>query len=351
MKVLVAMSGGVDSSAAALLLKEKGYEVGGAIMRLSPYMKESDIDSARAVCGALGIPFYVFDCREAFEREVMRPFCGGYLRGETPNPCVICNKHLKFGYFLTEARELGYDFIATGHYANIVEKGGRYSAARAACLSKDQSYVLWELSQDALSHTLLPLGGVPDKAYVRGLTERAGLVTAHKCESQDICFVPDGDFGAFIERYMNVSPPHGNFIDKNGEVLGVHRGLHNYTIGQRRFLNIALGSRTFVLEKRPEDNTVVLGENAELYKTEIGVRELNFQSREPLLPGESLRADAQIRYGKTVSPARLTVADGGCAVCEFDTPQRAPAPGQSVVFYDGDLLAAGGLICRIQRKL
>ncbi|MBO4870116.1 MAG: tRNA 2-thiouridine(34) synthase MnmA, partial [Clostridia bacterium] len=260
MRYLVAMSGGVDSSAAAYLLLKQGHCVEGAIMRLSPFSDGSDVRSAEAVCRELGINLRVLDLRAEFERYVIGPFCDQYLRCRTPNPCVFCNNKLKFGAFLDHALAEGFDGMATGHYAAITERNGRYAVSVAACAEKDQSYFLWDLDQRALSKTVFPLCGAGSKDEVRRLVKDAGLPVYSRGDSQDICFVPDGEYGDFIREHTGADQPEGDFVDEDGKVLGRHKGLLNYTIGQRRYLNVAAGRRIFVIGKDAEKNTVTLGD-------------------------------------------------------------------------------------------
>lgn len=342
MRYLTAMSGGVDSSAAAYLLKEQGHYVEGAIMRLSPFSDGSDIASAQAVCDRLGIKLNVFDMRKEFERDVIRPFCEQYLDCKTPNPCVFCNHSLKFGAFLDRALELGFDGIATGHYAKIVCVNGRYAVSRADSEEKDQSYFLWDIPQSALSRTVFPLGEFQSKDEVREIAKKAGLPSASRSDSQDICFIKNGEYADFITKHTGVKQPEGDFVDKDGKILGRHNGLLNYTLGQRRYLNVAAGRRIFVLEKNADENTVVLGDEQELYRGRIKAEKVRLQLYESTDGTKKL--DVKIRYGKKSAPAYV-VSDGGTADIAFETPQRAPAPGQSVVFYDGKLLVGGGFIC------
>lgn len=340
-RVLVAMSGGVDSAAAAVLLREQGVETAGGTMLLHEGGEDAARD-AKAVCESLKIPHFVFDLRREFRREVIRPFGERYLRGETPNPCVLCNRTLKFGAFLSRAEALGYGKIATGHYAKILrlEDTGRWTVIRAEDLQKDQSYVLYGLTQDQLSRTLFPLGG-RSKPEIRALAARAGLSVADRPESQDICFIPEGDYGAYLEHALGLSSPPGDFVDEYGNVLGRHRGLHRYTVGQRRGLGVSSGGRLYVLRKDVEKNQVVLGENSGLYPAKIRVRDLNWTAIAP--PEGPLEAQVMTRYRSRTAKAVLRPLGEELEV-EFLEPQRAPAPGQAAVFYRGEVLLGGGTI-------
>ncbi len=342
MKYLVAMSGGVDSSVAALLLLRSGHKVEGGIMRLSPFSDGSDVVSAQSVCDTLGIKLNVIDATDRFRTCVMDPFCRGYLDGLTPNPCVFCNNKLKFGYFAELAESLGFDGIATGHYADIAFRGGRYAVKAGACAEKDQSYFLWNVGQKALSRTVFPLRGVSSKDEVRAIARDAELPVASKSDSQDICFVKDGEYAELIEKLTGIRMPEGNFVDRDGNVLGRHRGLLNYTLGQRRFLNVAAGKRIYVVGKRPDENEVVLGDETELFRTTVRAKDVRMQLYPSL---DNAEMNVKIRSGPRTVRAKVTAADGGFAEVVFEKPVRAPAPGQSVVFYDTDTVAGGGYIC------
>ena len=338
-RILVALSGGVDSAAACVRLQQQGYEVGGATMLLRDGA-ESEVEDARKAAEVLGIPFYCFDLRKEFEATVIEDFTQVYRSGGTPNPCVVCNKKMKFGAFLEKALELGYDGIATGHYAQIRQQQGRFLLSYAEDRSKDQTYMLWGLSQYQLAHSLFPLGELSSKAQTRQLAQEAGLDLAKKRDSQDICFVPDGDYMQYLTD-QGVIPQEGNFITAEGAVLGKHRGLEAYTVGQRRGLGMAFGQRAYVLGKRGTD--VIIGDNAQLFSHHVLVEQVNYIPFDCLT--EPLRVEAKLRYSAKTAPAWLKPHERGCELI-FDAPQRAVTPGQSAVFYDGDIVIGGGIICQ-----
>ena len=353
-KVMVGMSGGVDSSVAALLLLEQGYEVAGVTFRLwdpgldsgfgeSACCAVDDVNDARFVCHALGIPHYVVNYKELFKERVVDYFAREYQRGTTPNPCIACNRHIKFGAFIHKAVSMGFDYVATGHYATVLrDKGtGRYRLKKGDHAPKDQSYVLYTLTQEQLARVLMQLGPYT-KEQVRAMAESKDLVVSRKAESQDICFVPDGDYGAFLEKYTGVTPPPGYFVDGQGNRLGKHRGIWHYTVGQRKGLGISFGKPMYVTAIDPAANTVTLGENETLFRRELLAGEVAFIDPDP--PAGPLRLTAKIRYSAKAAPATVTPLGGGQARVVFDTPQRAAAPGQAVVFYDGDFVAGGGII-------
>lgn len=349
-KVLVGMSGGVDSSAAAAILLEQGYDVSGCTLRLSPRETEdggccsmNDVYDAKSVCRKLGIDHYTFNMKDSFEEYVMRPFAESYIHGETPNPCILCNKHIKFDLMLKRAELLGFDRIATGHYAGVRfdEKTGKYSLVRSEDMKKDQTYVLYSLTQEQLSKTLFPLSGIT-KEEVRKLADKYDFVNSDKPDSQDICFVPDGDHAGFICGYTRYSPSEGNFIDNDGNILGKHGGIIKYTIGQRRGLGVTFGKPVFVTEKNAENNTVVLGSEEELMSSVIYLKDVNIISGEPLETG--MQVTAKTRYSAREQQAAVYPLADGRARVEFTSPVRAAAPGQACVFYSGQETLGGGRI-------
>lgn len=335
------MSGGVDSSVAAFLIKNGGDECAGAIMRLLAQSAEED--AARSVAERLGIPFHVFPLECEFRENVIKPFIDAYRAGLTPNPCVDCNRSMKFGKFLELARGLGMSHIATGHYA-VVERdaaSGRWLLRRGADLKKDQSYVLWTLTQEQLSRTLLPLGSL-SKEEAREIAEAQGFSNAHKKESQDICFVPDGDYAAFIRETTGRADEPGQFVDESGRVIGGHKGLIHYTIGQRRGLGLSLRDPLYVRAKNAADNTVALCPESGLYSKTLTASRANFITVEKL--NRPARVRAKIRYRAPERPATVEQLSEDKIRIEFDEPQRAITPGQSVVLYDGDYVVGGGVI-------
>ena len=341
-KVTVAMSGGVDSSVCASLLQEKGYDVKGAIMRLHKGAK-NDIDDALRVCRHLGIPLEIYDFTNEFEREVIDRFCRDYGSNITPNPCIYCNNALKFGAFLRRALDDGCDLIATGHYARIIEENGRYTLHTACNKDKDQSYVLYGMTQFALAHTLFPLGEYESKEEIRSYAAEKGLPCAYRTDSQDICFIPDGDHAKFIES-RGIVLPEGDFVDTHGNILGTHKGRLHYTLGQRRGLGIAKGERVFVVDKNASDNTVVIGSESDLMKSGIVCTSVNFSAIDALI--KPLSCQVKIRYRKAASPAVISPCENG-VICRFDVPQRAPVAGQAAVFYIGDTVIGGGIISQV----
>ena len=337
-KILAALSGGVDSAVCAALLAEQGYAVDGATMLLHD-AAQAETDAARKTAEQLGIGFFVFDFRAEFEALVQTPFREVYRSGGTPNPCVLCNKTVKFGLFLEKALSMGYDGIATGHYARVVRnEAGRYLIRAAADRRKDQTYMFCQLSQEQLSHLLLPMGELT-KAQAREKAAALGLASAGKSDSQDICFIPDGDYFAYLTAHGLVPQP-GHFFTTDGRDLGEHRGMEAYTVGQRRGLNLACGSRVYVIGKRGAD--VLIGTDAELYTTRVRVDGVNWLAFDT--PPAELRAQAKLRYTPNAAPCRILPGENGTAELIFDTPQRAATPGQTAVFYDGDTLLGGGTI-------
>ncbi len=340
-KIAVGLSGGVDSSTAAYLLLQQGYDVTGIILRLKPDdLADSDIADAQKIADALGIELHVLDRREIFKKSVIEPFVGEYLAARTPNPCIECNSAIKFGVMLDYALELGCDGIATGHYAKIEEKDGRFLLKRSES-AKDQSYFLYKLNQFQLSHAMFPLEGM-SKEEIREIAEKASLPVAKKGDSQEICFVPNDDYIAYLSS-MNITSPKGNFIDKSGAVLGTHNGIINYTIGQRKGLG-AFGKPMFVTGISAEDNTVTIGENGSQYSKGLIADRLNFIACENLT--EPIRADVKIRFRAKEQPATITPNNDGTLTVIFDEPQRSVTPGQGAVMYDGDVIIGGGRIIK-----
>lgn len=335
-KILVGMSGGVDSAVSVLLLRDQGYEVSGATMVLQPCGAQEAADAAESA-RRLGVEFHVFDWQVEFRSQVIEPFEQVYIRGGTPNPCIFCNKTLKFGKFLEKALELGCDGVATGHYARVRQENGRYLLHTARDAAKDQTYMLYHLSQEQLSRVVFPMGEYT-KEEARAKAGLAGLPVASKHDSQDICFIPDGDYLAFLKR-DGVTPQPGRFIGPNGEDLGPHKGLEAYTMGQRRGLEVAYGSRIYVVGKRGSD--VLLGPNEALFSSRVRVADVNFIPFDHL--DGPIRAQAKLRYTPNAAPCTIHPADQG-VVLEFDQPQRAVTPGQAAVFYDGGLVLGGGTI-------
>ncbi|MBQ3055760.1 MAG: tRNA 2-thiouridine(34) synthase MnmA [Oscillospiraceae bacterium] len=343
--ILIAMSGGVDSSVAAQLLLNQGYDLQGGIMILhqNPACGSSDdVEDARAIAARLEIPFHVFDLQEEFSRCVIGKFIEAYQNGATPNPCIECNRHLKFSALLDRADKLGISHLATGHYARIERaENGRYLLKKAADLTKDQSYVLYRMTQKELSRTLFPLGAMT-KTQVRELAESNGFLNAKKRDSQDICFVPDGDYAGFIERTTGETYPEGEFVDLSGNVLGTHKGIIHYTVGQRKGLGLALPQPMYVCRKELAENRVVLGLNRDLFSSVLTADDLNWISVDP--PEAPIRVKARIRYKQPEQWATVQMTDADTVRVEFDEPQRAIARGQAVVFYDGDTVVGGGTI-------
>ena len=340
-KVMIGMSGGVDSAVSAYLLKKSGYDVTGVTLRLCNE-NECDVSDAKAVADKIGVAHVADDMSDIFSKKVIENFVACYKDGGTPNPCIVCNKHIKFGAMLDYALKNGMDYIATGHYA-IVEKNqnGRYILRKSLDESKDQTYVLYSLTQEQLSHVLFPLGEM-SKREVRAVAEEQGLINAHKRDSQDICFVPDGNYAGFIEKYTGESFPCGKFVDLNGNVLGEHKGIIRYTVGQRKGLGIALGKPAFVCAKNVEENTVVLGENEDLFSKTLTAHDVNLITCDSI--DAPLKVCAKVRYNQKEQPATVVSIGEGKIRVEFDEPQRAVSKGQSVVLYDGDLVVGGGII-------
>jgi tRNA-specific 2-thiouridylase len=344
-KVLIAMSGGVDSSVAALVLQEAGYDCIGATMKLfdgdSRCCSLSDVNDAREVCYRLRIPHYVLNFKREFAERVTGRFVEVYQRGATPNPCIDCNRFIKFNSLLLRAQAVDYEMLATGHYAQIEKSGSRYLLKKGLDPAKDQSYVLYAMRQDELSKTLFPLGGMT-KEDARELAAGRQLANAKKKDSQDICFVPDGDYGAFIEKYTGTKAVPGAIIDRTGVKIGVHQGFYRYTIGQRRGLGVASGKPLYVIAKSAQDNTVTLGPQSALYSTALTANDLNLIACDRI--DRPLRVKIKTRYLQKEAPATITQVDEDVIRADFDEPQRAVTPGQAAVFYDNDVVIGGGTI-------
>lgn len=333
----VALSGGVDSAVTALLL-QKDYELFGMTLRLC---ESFDASGAEALCEKLGIPLTVADAREAFGKQVIEPFITVYEAGGTPNPCIFCNRTMKFPALLRLADQNGSDKIATGHYARVVRDGSRYLLCKASDPKKDQSYVLAVLNQQTLSRLLLPLGEL-NKDEVREMAREAGLVNAEKPDSQDICFIPDGDYSRFIRDYTGKTYPQGVFRDTEGKVLGTHNGIIDYTIGQRRGLGLPLGYHAYVVSKNARTGDVVVGTNDRLYSTKMRVKHINLIAQDRIDDG--LRVSVRTRYSARECPATLCMTGEDELLCVFSEPVRAVTPGQTAVFYDGDVVIGCGEI-------
>ena len=344
-KIFAAMSGGVDSSVAAFLLLEAGYDVTGATMTLYRPDGETgdtqDVTDARAICHNLGIPHVTYDMGEVFCRCVIEDFIKVYEDGGTPNPCVTCNKTVKFGALWEAVKADGAAAIATGHYARIRQDGDRYLLCKAADESKDQSYFLWRLPRELLPHILFPLGDMT-KPEIRALASEQGFVTAHKSDSQDICFVPDRDYAGFMEAYTGRIPEAGDFVDTDGRVLGQHKGIIHYTIGQRKGLGIALGAPAFVCGKDPVTRRVVLGKNEDLFTREVNLTGINLLSVDTV--DSPMAVTARIRSTHRGDTATVVMTGKDTARVVFDQPQRAVCAGQSCVFYLDDVVVGGGII-------
>jgi len=354
-KVMVGMSGGVDSSVAAAVLLREGYEVIGVTMQIWPDMAEerqrteggccslSAVDDARRVADKLGIPYYVVNFKEVFEEKVINYFTSEYLKGRTPNPCIACNRHVKFDALLRKAVAMGIDYIATGHYAKVEydDSYKRYLLKRSVTERKDQTYALYNLTQEQLSKTLMPIGKYT-KEQVREIARDIGLTVASKAESQEICFVEDNDYGRFICENTDQEIVPGNFVDTKGNILGRHKGIVHYTVGQRKGLGIALGKPMFVVEIDVLNNTVVLGDESEVFSHSLIATDLNYISIDSL--ESELRVTAKIRYSAKDAPATVYPVEDGKVKVVFDNPQRAITPGQSVVFYNDEVVVGGGVI-------
>lgn len=352
MKALIAMSGGVDSSVAAYLIKNQGYDCIGCTMKL--YDNEDigisrsrtccsldDVEDARSVAYKIGIPYHVFNFSDGFREKVIEKFVRSYESGETPNPCIDCNRYMKFDKLYERVRILGCEYIVTGHYARIEYDGERYVLKKALDETKDQSYVLYSLTQEQLAHTLFPLGNMR-KIEVREIAEKNGFINAEKPDSQDICFVPNGKYAEFLEYHTGKSYPTGDFLSADGVVLGKHKGIIRYTVGQHKGLGISSEEPLYVKKINTSDNTVILGKESELYSWDVIVCDFNWISGEA--PKSEIRCKAKVRYRQKEQWATVTLIGETSVKIVFDEPQRATTPGQAAVLYDGDIVLGGGTI-------
>ena len=345
---MVGLSGGVDSAAAAYLLKEQGHQVIGVTLRTwqadsGAYSRCCDISDARSVAMQLDMPFYNINCLPDFREHVTDPFVNAYISGITPNPCVACNRYVKWSKLLEFADEIGADYVATGHYSHVEQTcDGRYTVRQARAAAKDQTYMLWQLTQDQLKRTVMPLADFA-KDEVRQMAQKAGLAVAAKKDSQEICFVLEGGYAEYIDSYIDESlPPPGDFVDTEGNVLGRHKGIVHYTVGQRKGLGLALGYPAYVVRIDPLSNTVVIGDETSVLRNTITCRDLNFMSVEDIREGEPVRAKVKIRYHHEAMPALIERIDDNTISVKYDDAVKAPAPGQSAVFYDDEKRVIGG---------
>ena len=346
-KILLGMSGGVDSSTSAILLKESGYEVIGCTLELfagSSCCNTNTYLDAKKVCKVVGIPHFIFDYKKEFKESVIDDFINCYACCKTPNPCIECNKYIKFGIMYDKAKELGCDYIATGHYAKTEysEKYGRWVLKKSNAGKKDQSYVLWSIPKELLEHIKFPLSDFESKDQIREIARTHNIPVASKPDSEDICFVPDGDYAKFLENNSDIKPNPGNIILSNGTVVGKHDGLYHYTIGQRRGLGVAYKAPLFVLGFNKEKNEVIVGEENELYSKEITVEDINLLLVDEIK--EPIEVDVKTRYSTKVAKAKIVQTDDNTIKVIFDEPQRAITPGQSAVFYVDDYVLGGGKI-------
>ena len=353
-KVVVGMSGGVDSSVAAYLLKEQGYDVMGVTMQIwqdedTETVSEnggccglSAVDDARRVAQKIGIPYYVLNFKKEFQKDVIDYFIAEYLAGRTPNPCIACNRYVKWEALLNRCIGLGADYIATGHYARIDKlENGRFAIRNSVTATKDQTYALYNLTQSQLAHTLMPVGDYT-KDEIRKIAADNYLMVANKPDSMEICFVPDNDYAGYIERTTDYKSVPGNFVDVDGNVIGKHNGIIHYTVGQRKGLGLAMGHPVFVVAVRPDTNEVVIGENKDVFTDTLYAGNLNFMAIEALK--EPMRARGKIRYSHEGADCTIRMIDDNTLECKFDKPQRAVTPGQALVLYDGEYVLGGGTI-------
>lgn len=336
------MSGGVDSSVAAFLMQEQGYELSGVTLALIE-SELQDIEDAKKVASRLGFSHTVLDFKDEFKNQVIARFINAYENLETPNPCIFCNRFIKFGKLIDYGIDKGYSYVATGHYARIEKHNGRYILKKGKDATKDQSYVLYSLTQEQLAHTLFPLGGLT-KAEAREIAEEQGFINSRKKDSQDICFVPDGKYAEFIERYLDKTYPEGEFRDIDGNVLGTHKGLIRYTIGQRKGLGLALPKPMYVTRLSKDDNGVILGDNADLFSKSLDADDINLITIDKI--DTQIRAEVKVRYSQKAQLATVYQTNDDRLHIEFDEPQRAITAGQAVVMYDGDTVIGGGTICK-----
>ena len=354
-KVVVGMSGGVDSSVAACLLKEQGYDVIGVTMQIwqeeQPQQVSNQggccgltaVDDARRVAEVLDIPYYVMNFKQDFKENVIDYFIDDYLHGRTPNPCIACNRYVKWESLLKRSLDIGVEYIATGHYARVEKlSNGRYAIRNSATAAKDQTYALYNLTQDQLSKTLMPVGEYT-KDQIRAMADEIGLLVAHKPDSQDICFVSDGDYASYIEENSDAKITPGNFVLSDGTVVGKHKGIIHYTVGQRKGLGLSLGHPVFVLEIRPETNEVVIGEAGDVFTDTLVCNKLNWMALEGV-GEEEISVNAKIRYSHKGAPCKIRRIGEDMVECRFEEPVRAATPGQAVVFYQDDYVAGGGTI-------